>query len=57
MKEENCKISIVCDKAGCGRLSAYRLVFDNGSAYYLCSKCRNELKDYYQSRAKKDEAK
>lgn len=57
MKEENCKISIVCDKAGCGRLSAYRLVFDNGSAYYLCSKCRNEVKDYYQSRAKKDEAK
>ena len=57
MKEENCKISIVCDKAGCGRLSAYRLTFANGTSYYLCDKCRKEIKDYYSSRLKKNEAK
>ena len=33
MKEENCKISIVCDK------------------------CRKELKDFYENRLKKNEAK
>ncbi len=44
MKIEQARIPIVCDVDNCGRLSAYRLTFDNNATYYLCDKCLKEIK-------------
>ncbi len=49
MKKTKLNEPIVCDMYGCGRLSAYRLTFSNGTDIFLCQKCYNELKDYFKN--------
>lgn len=50
-------IQIVCDVDGCGRLSAYRLTFDNGATYFICEKCYRELKNLFLKGKDKNETK